>query len=80
MNLRVWCPYCRQGWVHRKRANGVDPFWVCEECESVWLTADVGPQADTALIDHLQQVGSTARYWTDLEDSPEQLIEPSSES
>jgi hypothetical protein len=46
----------------------------------VWLTADVGPQADTALIDHLQQVGSTARYWTDLEDSPEQLIEPSSES
>jgi hypothetical protein len=42
----------------------------------VWLAADIGPQADTALLDHLQHAGSTARYWNDLEDTPEQLIEP----
>jgi ribosomal protein L37AE/L43A len=79
MNLRIWCPSCRQGWVYRKRAPGMAAFWVCEECEGTWIGSDVGPNPDELLEVYLETQGSTARYWNDLEDSPEQLIEPSSE-
>jgi ribosomal protein L37AE/L43A len=37
----VQCPVCGQDWVRRARIVGTDiGFWLCSECESIWLSAD----------------------------------------
>lgn len=33
----------------RRSAGKHQPFWVCEECEGVWLGMDVGPSPDRDL-------------------------------
>lgn len=51
--ISVWCPRCRQGWVDRRETYFSEhPFWLCDECDALWPTDDVG-YGHTMLDDYL---------------------------
>lgn len=38
---KLLCPVCGQDWVTRAKLRGTQTaFWVCPECESVWLSRE----------------------------------------
>lgn len=38
---RTVCPVCQQDWVNPVRIAGTEiGFWLCSECESVWLSEE----------------------------------------
>ncbi|MGK5532875.1 hypothetical protein [Streptomyces sp. URMC 129] len=49
MMERVACPHCGQDWLRLYRRNDTQQtFWLCPECESLWLPSD-DLQEDTEL-------------------------------
>lgn len=55
MSLRVWCPRCGQGWVQLYDDGSRRPFWVCDECEGVWVRDEIDPSPDDDLETFLRR-------------------------
>lgn len=66
------CPRCDgQGSVTRMIvAEWPDPFWVCDECEAVWLGDEIAPTPDGALETLFAQWGHST-HWDGMEPAHE---------
>lgn len=60
----VECPVCHQDWVRRARIAGTEVgFWVCRECESVWLSADwIDARTSEFLADFMTSHGDEGSF------------------
>ena len=51
-------------------AEWPDPFWVCDECEAVWLGDEIAPTPDGALETLFAQWGHST-HWDGMEPAHE---------
>lgn len=64
MNDRIVCPVCGQDWVRQAGITGTEVhFWVCRECESVWLSQEwISENTSEYLKDFLLSHGALASF------------------
>lgn len=65
---RVCCPGCGQGWVVHVRVPRLNrELFVCEECESTWLTREnIGVNQALDFVEFMRSNGLKG-LWTELE-------------
>jgi hypothetical protein len=66
---KVWCPGCDQGWVVPVEVRKTkERLFVCEECESTWLSEDgISREPAENFVNHMRAEGLHG-LWTELEE------------
>jgi transposase-like protein len=69
----IVCPYCGQDWVqHVRIVESGTQFWLCFECESIWLSEEwISAATAESLKDFLASEGHDPKV-TEIERSPVQ--------
>jgi len=64
---QIACPFCGQDWLrHYQIKGGSTPFWLCQECESLWPEGRAFDEVATDLSGYLPQF-SRADVWDAIE-------------